>query len=195
MSTPPTAAPASREAIRSGLLAYLDIIAQGGEPFGPPLPGLPRRSHSLAIPDLPGAAPDEGVPAAPPPLPAWPELPLDTTGRRRLDPSQVERAIQALLATPELAGAEAGAGLTPARLRGALAAAGFDASTIGRVLPFLAIWLARAGALALPADADTPWASPRRLTLTDAAAIRARLRAFPPPTPEDVADERIQGLK
>ncbi|MEI8167653.1 MAG: hypothetical protein WCG26_14820 [Chloroflexales bacterium] len=183
------------------LRAYLNAIANGGEPFGPPPADISRRAHDTAIPDLLDSASVEGAPARRSPAarpaapPAWPDMPLDAIGRRSIAGAQIGQAVQALLADPDITGEADDAGLTPARMRAALVAGGFDASASGRMFPCLALWLALAGALAAPADAAAPWASPRPLTSRDTAALQAMLRAAPPPSPDAVAEERGRGLK
>jgi hypothetical protein len=190
-----------RVAILVELRSYLDAIANGGEPFGPPPADMSRRAHSTAIPDILNAASVARATARRPTAaraaepPAWPDMPLDTSGRRSIAGAQIGQAVQALLADPDIAGEADDAGLTPARMRAALLAGGFDASTSGRVLPGLALWLAQAGALAAPADAANPWASPRPLTSRDTAAMQTLLQAAPPPSPDAVAEERGRGLK
>ncbi|MEI8165773.1 MAG: hypothetical protein WCG26_05320 [Chloroflexales bacterium] len=196
--------PHERLALLEQMYALLQAIVAGKHPLTPPPSARPSRAGGPSggtsrnggrEPQAEEPPAGGGSPARAAEPPAWPDLPLDTSGRRSIAGIQVGQAIQALLADPEITGATDGAGLTPARMRAALFAGGFDASTSGRVLPGLALWLAQAGALAVPTDTAIPWANPRSLTSHDLAALQAMLRATPPPSPEAVAEERGRGLK
>lgn len=184
--------PASRSAGRIVQLRdYLSEILRGGEPFGPSSPDLLRRAHTTALPELAGGA------LAGPRLRGgrigWPELPL--AAGRILTGAQVQELVTVLLANGEIAGDDAGTGLTASRCKAALGAAGTDPSTIGRVTPALLLWLSIADVLAAPADAVAPWATARPLRLTEPDVIQRRLRETAPPTPDAVAAERARGLR
>lgn len=189
------------------LTRHLQVIADGGTPFGPlPLhvsvaPTGRAGSAERKRPD-PAAMRAGGVgvasqqevvssgsqTATAPEGAAWPEGPL--INNRAVGASHVARIVAAILDDVEQ-GVDA---LTCAGLRRTMVRIGFDGPMAGRTALPLVVWLVNAGVLCADADAEL-WCGTYRLATTDGEQIRERLRHTPPPTPEAVQAAKVAGLK
>jgi hypothetical protein len=189
------------------LTRHLQVIADGGTPFGP-LPlhvsvaptsqarSAERKRPATAVMHASGvgvaqqqeAAPGGAQTATAPEGAEWPEGPL--INNRAVGAPNVARIVAAILDDAER-GVDA---LTCAELRRTLLRIGFDGPMAGRTALPLVVWMVNARVLCADADAEL-WCGTYRLATTDGEQIRERLRHTPPPTPEAVQAAKVAGLK
>lgn len=141
----------------------------GGEALAAPPQARAADRDGGGVPNGAGAAPDSAA------ADGWPAGPGQGNGA--ITPAVLAALFARLLNAAGPDGAQgAESGLTLRRMNLLLGDRHNEHSRA------MLLWLAAAGLLAAPADAEQPWAAPRALTATDPDAVMARLRATALPT-------------
>lgn len=181
--------------VMNGLIASLESIGSGGEPFGPlQLPtAQPRSARARAGKTPPPSAIAEPPLVRYPTNNAWPAGPQ--FGSAPLSAAELQTLMALVFAEPTMRDEEPGDGVTPARLLAVAVKAGFAPERMRQYVAYLAVWMGRNG-VTRPHNPDRsePWRFPRPLIASKLDYMRILLTQRPPPTLADVKAARAAGL-